>query len=417
MQSQAEPIAKWSLGKCVAFRFICIYLFVYNIPSFMDYFLWETIVPWFGKYVLHLSNDITILPNGSGDTTYNYVQVLLFVLIAGIGTVLWSVFDRKRSNYCRVHLWLYTFVRINLAMTMIMYGLVKVIPTQFGPLYLHELSMPYGDMSPMGVLWRFMSASDTYTIFTGLVEVIGGILLVIPRLYLIGSILCIGITTNVFMLNMSYDVPVKLLSFHLLLMSLFLVAPDWRRLTDLFFFNRRVESSVAPELFQRKWLNRSFTALTIAYIAWLGEDSFETNYLYRKTHDDFVAEFPLYGVWSVDKFHVDGEVKPPLLTDETRWKDIIFSTPGSLRIQKINGKAELFDLKSDFEKNTLTLVEKGQDPNRESELSFKRDSQNPQQITIEGVLDGRHIHAVLFRKEFVLLNRGFHWINESPFVQ
>ena len=33
-------------------------------------------------------------------------------------------------------------------------------------------------------------------------------------------------TMQIFTLNMTYDVPVKLFSFHLILMSLFLLAPD-----------------------------------------------------------------------------------------------------------------------------------------------------------------------------------------------
>lgn len=43
---------------------------------------------------------------------------------------------------------------------------------------------------------------------------------------------------NVVVLNFSYDVPVKLYSSHLLALALFLAAPEFRRLANVFLFNR-----------------------------------------------------------------------------------------------------------------------------------------------------------------------------------
>jgi len=56
---------------------------------------------------------------------------------------------------------------------------------------------------------------------------------------------------TVFLLNMCYDVIVKLYSFHLLIIALVLVAPHLRRLADLLLFNRRVEPARETRLFAR----------------------------------------------------------------------------------------------------------------------------------------------------------------------
>ena len=40
--------------------------------------------------------------------------------------------------------------------------------------------------------------------------------------------------SNVFMLNMSYDVPVKLFSFHLLVAAIILAGPDLANLANFF---------------------------------------------------------------------------------------------------------------------------------------------------------------------------------------
>jgi hypothetical protein len=68
---------------------------------------------------------------------------------------------------------------------------------------------------------------------------------------------------------MTYDVPVKLLSFHLVLMALFLLAPDLPRLANLFFLNRPVGPSTEPQLFGTRRANRIALAVQILFGIWL----------------------------------------------------------------------------------------------------------------------------------------------------
>ena len=86
-------------------------------------------MPWVGDEVFHA--DTSVLPNGSGDTTYNYVQVFCFLMLALAATAVWTFLDRRRPNYARLHEWLRVYVRFALAVTMISYGAIKVIPSQF----------------------------------------------------------------------------------------------------------------------------------------------------------------------------------------------------------------------------------------------------------------------------------------------
>jgi len=67
----------------------------------------------------------------------------------------------------------------------------------------------------MGLLWTFMAASKGYQIFTGAAEVLGGILLLWKRTTTLGALTVFGVMANVMALNFFYDVPVKLLSTHL----------------------------------------------------------------------------------------------------------------------------------------------------------------------------------------------------------
>jgi hypothetical protein len=62
-----------------------------------------------------------------------------------------------------------------------------------------------------------------------------GFLLIFPRTTMLGALVGLADMIQVFMLNMTYDVCVKTTSFHLLLLSLFLLAPDLPRLFTFFF--------------------------------------------------------------------------------------------------------------------------------------------------------------------------------------
>ena len=95
----------------------------------------------------------------------------------------------------------------------------------------------------MGLAWSYMGYSTTYNYFTGFAELLGGFLLLSRKTTTIGALVCLGVMTNVFMINMGYDVPVKLLSFNTILMCLFLLGKDILRLTNFFILNKTAPAS------------------------------------------------------------------------------------------------------------------------------------------------------------------------------
>jgi hypothetical protein len=418
---------RWHAAKLIAFRFAFAYFVLYIIPFPVDQLpfttylmeryadLWHAVVPWVGKHILRLSYDITVFQNGSGDTTYNYVQVLCFLALAAAATFIWSWLDRRRPGYERLYQWLRIYVRFSLASAMIGYGAIKVIPLQMPAPFLTRLIEPYGDSSPMGLLWTFIGASKGFEIFTGCAEMLGGVLLIFPRTTLLGALVCLADTTQIFVLNMCYDVPVKLYSFHLLVMSVFLIAPDLRRLANMFVFNREVGAVEPGQLFGRKWLNRGALALQILFGFYLVGSSFYGGYQQSKVYGARAPKPPLYGIWMVDEFSVDGQARPPLLTDATRWQRAIFQFPGALTIQPMSGPNQGFRLNLDMENKTLSLG-KRDDPDWKAEFSFQE--VDPELITLDGEFDGHKTYAKLVRfdeSKFLLKSRGFHWIQEYPF--
>ena len=125
-----------------------------------------------------------------------------------------------------------SYLRYVLAAAMLGYGLAKVSWdfNQFATIGDFQLEKKWGDSSPMNVVWSFMGASRAYTVFAGLGEVVGAILLLFRRTTILGAMVVVGVMTNVVMLNYCYDIPVKLYSSHLLMMAVYLLLPEAGRL-------------------------------------------------------------------------------------------------------------------------------------------------------------------------------------------
>lgn len=79
----------------------------------------------------------------------------------------------------------------------------------------------------MGLLWTFTGQSQPYTKLAAFAECLGAVLLLWRQLYVIGAIVIAVVMTNV-ALNFCYDVPVKLFSSKLLLISVVIVLPQAR---------------------------------------------------------------------------------------------------------------------------------------------------------------------------------------------
>jgi hypothetical protein len=266
----------------------------------------------------------------------------------------------------------------------------------------------------MGILWAFMGASKAYTIFAGAVEMLGGILLFIPRLVTLGALIGIAAMTNVFILNMSYDVPVKLYSFHLLALGMFLVLPEMKRLGDFFAFNRTTGPQPPALQFRRRWLNRGFLVGQMLLGVVFGGYSLYQSHHQFKSYMELTTKPPLAGVWAVDEFAVDGQPRPPLLTDETRFQKVLFDYNVSVTLQGMDGKLLRLPAKIDLNKKTIELTKRA-DPKWKANLNYELSG--PGGMIMDGLLGGQKAHIKLHHidSNYLLKNRGFHWINEFPF--
>src|SRR5690606_34659512 len=137
--------------------------------------------------------------------------------------------------------WFLVFLRIVLVATMLLYGFVKIFKLQFPSASLTHMLDPLSDFTPMGLAWTYMGFSKGFNVFVGLMEVLGGLLLIPRRTQTLGSFIIIGVMTQVAMMNFCYDIPVKLFSIHLILMALVIFITD-HRFISVFIKNKAVDS-------------------------------------------------------------------------------------------------------------------------------------------------------------------------------
>ncbi len=387
--------------------------FIYVLLKPYSHF-WDWLVPWTGQHILHLSYPITIKPNGSGDTTYNYVMQLLWVVFALLVALIWTVLDRKRQRYPQLAYWLRIVVRYYFALVLFSYGFVKIIQLQFPSPSLFRLTETYGDSSPMGLAWTFVGYSKGYNIFIGCAEVIAGALLFFKRTALFGSLIAMTVMMNVAAMNFSYDIPVKIFSVNLVLLAVYLAAYDLKRIINVFFLNKTADpaniSMPQPKRWKRilQWSLKTI-AILFALYATLGA-AIDAE---RKYGED-APKPPLYGIYNVQQFIKGKDTLAPLTTDTARWRQMIVSYPGSVLIKNMADSINWMKLDVDTVKHALIITSP-----TDSTIIWNFSYSNPdkERLLLCGRINNDSTFISMKRfdeKEFNLMKRGFHWINEYP---
>jgi len=427
-QAVASTATRW-----IGFRFVVVYFGLYcvftqivtsllplpNVQwlppdlSRVPPFRWLTL--WTAAHVFRVATPPNYADTGSGDTLFDWVTLFCLLVLAVVGTAIWIALDRECRRHDAIAKWFRVSIRICLAGQMISYGLAKAIPLQMPFPNLYRLVEPYGNLTPMGVLWASIGAAPAYEVFAGCAEMLGGILLIFPRTTTFGALICLADMTQVFMLNMTYDVPVKLLSFHLILLSLVLLAPDFSRLVRFFFSNRVTEAPRCWDLFVTRRANRIAFVVQILLGVWLFGANLYGSVKGWHEYGAGGAKPELYGIWDIEQFMVDGKPREPMLTDNDRWKRALFDFPGYMAFQQMDDSLIHYFASINTKEQTLTLT-KRTDKNWKADFIFKRGPAD--HLELDGTMDGHQEHMVLKlkdRNKFMIVSRGFHWINEVPF--
>jgi uncharacterized membrane protein YphA (DoxX/SURF4 family) len=333
------------------------------------------------------------------------------VTLALGGALAWVWFDRQRRHDPLVREATRTVVRYALALAMLSYGVGKMLHEQMPAPTLNQLTTRYGDFSPMGLLWRFMGYSAAYSFFAGCCEFAGGLLLLFRRTTTLGALLTGAVMFHVVLMNFCFDVPVKLYSTHLLLAAVFLLAPELRRLADVFLWHRAVPAVAFTRAWPRRWIRPAAIAVKVLFLGYI---FYVMPYARFQGWLNKPPRPELYGLYETREFISDGTVIPDSGEPNERWRRFIFTEYGA-NVELMNGRRVFYTYTSSLKDRELKLTWRGDQPVK-VELAVERPTAD--MLKLSGPWYGHTVAVELKRvneTEFPLLNRGFNWINEYPY--
>lgn len=425
---QSFPFTHWPFWRKILFRFVVIYTSFYAFPlqwvgsiPLINVFgeLYGQIEKWLveraNQYIFHIK-DVLVPTAGSGDTSYAYAYLSLITLIATVGTVAWTLLDTRRKNYERGYYWLLIVLRYYVAMVSFLYGIIKLFALQMTFPSLSQLATPLGDLSPMRLSWLFIGYSTPYEIFSGAAECLAGFLLIYRRTSTLGAFIAAAVFMNVMMLNLSYNIPVKLFSIHLFVYSMILLVSDAQRLLDFFVFNRATTPSPTYQLPQ-KWMQNGRLLLKAVFVMLFIVMPLYNSYQSVLTPFNSASQKELLttGIFDVTTFETNGR----MAADSLRWKDVVFdkfkggSVQTSDTLFRIRYNRAYFAYSLDSLKQNISFKKRMDDSLSLFTLQCTMPDSNT--VLLQGKVQNDSLRVVLKRRKhhFPLADKPFDWLLES----
>lgn len=427
---QTAETAHWPLWKKIIFRFFFVYLALEMSPiNWLDAIpgvglvtqFWGKLMDWIvteaNTLFFHVK-PVLVPENGSGDTSMGWARLWTYLYMGLIGAIIWSVLDRKRPNYTHLNYWLVLFARYYVILVGLSYGIIKLFGMQMVFPSLHQLATPLGDLLPMRFSWFFIGYSGPYQFFSGLMEFIAALLLLYRRTTSLGVLMATGVFINVMMLNLCYDIPVKIFSMQMVFTCLFLLANESGRLIDFFIFNKPApEGKIYHFNYTKKWMRVTRVVLKCVFIAVM--------LIYPFYQDSQINITPpagkqpvKNGVYAVTRYRLNNNNLPLSTLDTLRWQDLIFedglgsvTSRDTIFRQRYNRGYFTYGL--DTAKNMLGFKKRMADKAYALEFKFAMPDENT--ITLSGLKGKDSLFVELKRtnRHFQLAERQFHWLSEQ----
>lgn len=403
-----------------AFLFWIIFVFCFNGAFPFLYYLQtfttaalQQFIPWFATKFLNPADPIVTSVNGSGDTIYHYVLLLCIFILSVFGTLIWSAIDYKRKSHEQLFCWLTVVLRFYVGLMLVVYGLAKLNDGQFPALNSYRLLSTYGDSSPMGLAWSFLSYSKGYKWFMCFAELMG-ILLFFRRTATIGAFLCLMTTANIMSVNYFFDIPVKILSTALMLMCLTILSPNIIQLFRFFFKGEKVRLNfLKAPLFKARWMRISKLVLKYAVILlYAGLPIFMALKLewFNSKPTDSAA---INGIFDIED--VTWLKQAPIADSASlrpKWTLLTFEARNIGVARSANNETAWYKYKLNSAAKSVQITFMN-DPNVNYTLNYTIPVQD--RMVLTGDFFGTPATLILKRKTFELTERGFHWISESPY--
>lgn len=420
--------------KRLAFRFFFIYFILATalwqifefIPglSTITYVINDIFVPvvtFFNDHLFHVKEKLNIDGGGSGDTSYAWAYFFTTLLLSIFGALLWTLLERKPRSYDKLNWWLKNTLRYYVIIIAFLYGTIKLFAMQMPEPNLSQLATPLGDYLPMRLSWMFFGYSSPYQIFSGIMEMLVAILLLYRRTIAMGLFLGFGVFLNVFILNLCFDIPVKIFSLHLVLYCMYLIATDANHYLNFLWRNKPTGVLSSYDFTNTNKFFKIFRIVFKALIILLfGVFSTYQSWEYKQEFYQSKIQKPIEpGVYHTTSVKVNNNEVPISLANDKLWKEFIFQddTNGSVltsdTIFRQSYNRGYFSYQVDAKNNKIIFKKFKNDKKVLFESKYKIIRPKTIQLKTKVKNDSLDITLVKSERKFQLSEKQFHWISEA----
>ena len=178
----------------------------------------------------------------------------------------------------------------------ICFGIPKLLHMQFNILR-HEAYTPLAQLTKYDHMWSFFGRSYNYNLFLGLIEILIGILVVFKRTRLIALLMLLGVSTNILILNIEFDIDFAIghVAFDLMACLLLLLPflPDLRE-----FFLKQGGKMKLGQAENRSTLVRSIPLLFVSILT--------IGYFIFSVYIKNLYTPPVQGTYVIEKIEING---------------------------------------------------------------------------------------------------------------
>lgn len=418
---------RWTLFQRIAFRFAFCYLPIYALCcgnatvwktfpwvgdklELLFWYPWKHAAPWFGVHWFHLTGSAARLHMGvANDQSLTWISVGVMLAVALAATVVWSVVD-KRTAYPELLLWFRLVLRVCIAASMVIYGMLKVFPYQMTEPSLAVLNEPLGSTSPMTLLWTVLGMHPVYEMFCGSVEVLCGVLVLFRRTALAGALLTVFVMSNVVLYNYCFDVPVKIFSAQLLLMAIVAIVPDFPALFGFFVRHKFLPQKGWGPGWGAVGVRREYLVLVVWLVVAIAWRSRMYTPILANERANMRHPSPLVGIW-----RVEGATIPYLTADGPPMVAMSLEPNGRAMLRGTDGALYRAVAVYDGQQQTLRLEPIG--VNESTTYAITRPDEEhlvlrPMKSYPSSGFGTLTLARVPIAERYPLLERGFHWVNE-----
>ncbi len=362
----------------------------------------------FGGLIMYLdgmSGGIEIVnPGISSDSASMYLLVFILLVLACVITFIMSLTEIWNQNRDKIKPLFRSVFTFYLSLQLMKYGFDKIFGTQFYTPEPNVLYTPLGYLEKDILFWSTIGTSYLYSLVTGIAEAAAAFLILFRKTRTFGLLIACVALSQILLVNIAFDISVKLFSLFLLLLAIILIAPQARRIYN--FLILQDMESLKREAETYKVFNHPFIRISLKTFV-SGLIVLEALYpAFRNGSTHMVQEHELRGAYEI--LDVRSEQGSQIIEGKWPFKRFFIHRDGYIIFQdrydhmvdyKLGTTAQRGKMIfSDYQRNVLRLDYKWTTPGRFIDLKFV----NPEDAYIMKA-------KVLDWKAMPALRNNFHW--------